>query len=84
MKLVSGTKKQNLVVNNCDSLAMYGYSFCKGGKQAFKLLVANVLRVTAINSVGDFVLFLGKVLVVAATVLIGAKMLQVRLQLVPK
>jgi hypothetical protein len=57
---------------------MYGYSFCQAGRQAFKLLVSNVLRVTAINSVGDFVLFLGKVLVVAATVLIGVKMLQVR------
>ncbi|XP_044269021.1 choline transporter-like protein 1 isoform X2 [Tribolium madens] len=57
-------------------IAMYGYSFCQAGRQAFKLLVANVLRVTAINSVGDFVLFLGKVLVVAATVLIGTKMLQ--------
>jgi solute carrier family 44 protein 1 (choline transporter-like protein) len=59
-------------------IAMYGYSFCQAGRQAFKLLVSNVLRVTAINSVGDFVLFLGKVLVVAATVLIGVKMLQVR------
>jgi solute carrier family 44 protein 1 (choline transporter-like protein) len=57
-------------------IAMYGYSFCQAGRQAFKLLVSNVLRVTAINSVGDFVLFLGKVLVVAATVLIGVKMLQ--------
>ncbi|RZC39006.1 choline transporter-like protein 1, partial [Asbolus verrucosus] len=57
-------------------IAMYGYSFCHAGRQAFKLLVTNVLRVTAINSVGDFVLFLGKVLVVIATVLIGVKMLQ--------
>lgn len=56
---------------------MYGYSFCRAGRQAFRLLVSNVLRVTAINSVGDFVLFLGKVIVVAATVLIGCKMLQV-------
>ncbi|KAJ8946090.1 hypothetical protein NQ318_010387, partial [Aromia moschata] len=57
-------------------VAIYGYSFCQAGKQAFKLLSSNVLRVAAINSVGDFVLFLGKVLVVAATVLIGIKMLQ--------
>lgn len=53
---------------------MNGYSFCKAGQQAFKLLVSNALRVTAINSVGDFVLFLGKVLVVVSTVLIGIEM----------
>ncbi|CAG9855650.1 unnamed protein product [Phyllotreta striolata] len=57
-------------------VATHGYPFCKGGQQAFKLLSSNVLRVAAINSVGDFVLFLGKVVVVIATVLIGIKMLQ--------
>ncbi|KAJ8976875.1 hypothetical protein NQ317_001199 [Molorchus minor] len=57
-------------------VAIHGYSFCRAGKQAFKLLTSNVLRVAAINSVGDFVLFLGKVTVVAATVLIGINMLQ--------
>ncbi|CAH1108165.1 unnamed protein product [Psylliodes chrysocephalus] len=57
-------------------VAIYGYPFCKAGQQAFKLLSSNVLRVAAINSVGDFVLFLGKVVVVIATVLIGIKMLQ--------
>lgn len=56
---------------------MNGYSFCKGGKQAFKLLTSNALRVAAINSVGDFVLFLGKVFVVIATVLVGLKLFQV-------
>ncbi|KAG5877891.1 hypothetical protein JTB14_005130 [Gonioctena quinquepunctata] len=57
-------------------VAMHGNSFCKSGKQAFRLLSSNVLRVAAINSVGDFVLFLGKVLVVIATAIIGIKMLQ--------
>ncbi|KAJ8919637.1 hypothetical protein NQ315_006163 [Exocentrus adspersus] len=57
-------------------VAIYGYSFCQAGKQAFKLLSLNVLRVAAINSVGDFVLFLAKVVVIVATVLIGVKMLQ--------
>lgn len=57
-------------------VAIYGYSFCKGGKQAFKHLTANVLRVTAINSVGDFVLFLAKVLVVISTVVIGIELIQ--------
>ncbi|KAL3284220.1 hypothetical protein HHI36_018383 [Cryptolaemus montrouzieri] len=57
-------------------VATYGYSFCKGGRQAFRLLVANAMRVTAINSVGDFTLFLGKVIVVITTVFIGIKMLE--------
>ncbi|XP_075226118.1 choline transporter-like protein 1 [Lycorma delicatula] len=57
-------------------IAIYGVNFCTGGQQAFKMLVTNVLRVSAINSVGDFVLFLGKVFVVAVTVLIGTKMIE--------
>ncbi|GLH03077.1 Choline transporter-like protein 1 [Gryllus bimaculatus] len=57
-------------------VAMNGYNFCKGGQQAFKLFATNALRVAAINSVGDFVLFLGKAIVVIATVLIGVHMLQ--------
>lgn len=39
--------------------------------QAFMTLVSNVLRVAAINSVGDFVLFLGKIGVCAATGAVG-------------
>ncbi|CAH1976482.1 unnamed protein product [Acanthoscelides obtectus] len=54
-------------------VAMYGYSFCAGGAQAFKQIASNVLNVVAINSVGDFVLFLGKVAVVVATVFIGVR-----------
>ncbi|XP_045462805.1 choline transporter-like protein 1 [Harmonia axyridis] len=57
-------------------VAAYGYSFCKGGRQAFKLLVANALRVAAINSIGDTTLFLGKVITVIATVFVGMKMLE--------
>uniref|UniRef100_A0A6P7GMK6 Choline transporter-like protein n=1 Tax=Diabrotica virgifera virgifera TaxID=50390 RepID=A0A6P7GMK6_DIAVI len=58
------------------STTIFGYPFCRAGQQAFKLLSSNVLRVAAINSVGDFVLFLGKVVVVIATVLIGIRMLE--------
>ncbi|XP_066148514.1 choline transporter-like protein 1 [Euwallacea fornicatus] len=56
--------------------AMYGYPFYKAGKQAFEHLVSNPLRVAAINSVGDFVLFLSKVLVVACSVAIAAYFLK--------
>eukprot|EP00054_Salpingoeca_dolichothecata_P014314 m.80628 g.80628 ORF g.80628 m.80628 type:complete len:645 (+) comp20931_c1_seq1:81-2015(+) len=45
-------------------IAIYGYSFCKAARTAFMILLRNILRVAAINSVGDFVLFVGKLLVV--------------------
>lgn len=60
---------------------MHGHSFCRAGRKAFKLLVANAVQVAAINSVGDFVLFLAKVLVVMATVLIGIEILKVCINL---
>ncbi|KAL7019770.1 hypothetical protein ACKWTF_011243 [Chironomus riparius] len=57
-------------------ISIDGSSFCIAGRRAFQLLSSNALRVIAINSVGDFVLFLGKVFVVVATVLIGIEMIQ--------
>lgn len=62
-------------------ITMDGSSFCTAGKRAFHILSTNSLRVLAINSVGDFVLLLGKVFVVVATVLIGIEMIQVTLEL---
>jgi hypothetical protein len=43
----------------------------------FLLQTANILRVAAINSVGSFVLALGKLLVVIGTVACGMKLMQV-------
>jgi hypothetical protein len=54
-----------------------GSSFCVAGKRAYHILSTNSLRVFAINSVGDFVLLLGKVFVVLAAVLIGIELIQV-------
>jgi len=56
---------------------MDGSSFCVAGRRAFRTLSTNSLRVIAINSIGDFVLFLGKVFVVVATVLIAIELIQV-------
>ncbi|XP_076171666.1 choline transporter-like protein 1 isoform X2 [Ptiloglossa arizonensis] len=56
--------------------AIYGCNFCTGGRKAFQALASNILRVAAINSVGDFVLFLGKVLVVTLTVVAGIYLVQ--------
>ncbi|XP_064625864.1 choline transporter-like protein 1 isoform X2 [Lineus longissimus] len=52
-------------------IAIYGYNFCKAAAKAFSLIVSNALRVAAINSVGDFVLLMGKLMVVAITICIG-------------
>lgn len=57
--------------------AIFGDNLWTSGKRAYHVLVNNALRVAAINSVGDFVLFLGKALVVACSVLLGFKMLEV-------
>ncbi|XP_048758552.1 choline transporter-like protein 1 isoform X1 [Ostrea edulis] len=52
-------------------VAIQGSNFCSSAKKAFMTLVSNALRVAAINSVGDFVLFLGKIGVTAATAAVG-------------
>jgi len=52
-------------------IAMEGYSFCTSAKIAFNTLVSNALDLATLNSVGDFILFLGKCSVTAATGCIG-------------
>ncbi|KAL4235876.1 hypothetical protein ACF0H5_004265 [Mactra antiquata] len=57
-------------------IAIYGYNFCEAARKAFLLIVANALRVAAINSIGDFVLFLGKLSTVAVVMVIGNELMQ--------
>ncbi|XP_022673531.1 choline transporter-like protein 1 isoform X4 [Varroa destructor] len=57
-------------------ISIHGYPFCEAAHEAFGLLSSNILRLSAINSVGDFILFLGKVAVVAASVIFGLEMQQ--------
>ena len=51
-------------------IAINGNSFCTSAMRAFKLLMRNALRVAAINSIGDFVLNVAK-LVIILTCTIG-------------
>uniref|UniRef100_A0A4W4EC53 Choline transporter-like protein n=1 Tax=Electrophorus electricus TaxID=8005 RepID=A0A4W4EC53_ELEEL len=51
--------------------AINSTSFCTSARDAFIILAENALRVATINSVGDFVLFLGKVLIVSCTAFAG-------------
>ncbi|XP_035828132.1 choline transporter-like protein 1 [Aplysia californica] len=48
-------------------VAVSGKNFCTSARKGHYVLMSNALRVSAINSVGDFVLFLAKVAVMAAT-----------------
>ncbi|XP_041134033.1 choline transporter-like protein 5 isoform X2 [Polyodon spathula] len=44
-------------------IAIYGKNFCSSAKEAFFLLMRNVIRVAVLDKVTDFLLFLGKVLI---------------------
>ncbi|XP_076001915.1 choline transporter-like protein 1 [Genypterus blacodes] len=57
--------------NAYTATAINSTSFCTSARDAFMILVENALRVAAINTMGDFVLFLGKVLVVSCTAFAG-------------
>ncbi|XP_062920880.1 choline transporter-like protein 5 isoform X1 [Mobula hypostoma] len=45
-------------------IAIYGKNFCTSAKEAFFLLMRNVVRVAVLDKVTDFLLFLGKLLIV--------------------
>ncbi|XP_004695200.1 PREDICTED: choline transporter-like protein 4 [Condylura cristata] len=45
-------------------IAIYGKNFCASAKDAFKLLMRNIVRVAVLDKVTDLLLFFGKLLVV--------------------
>ncbi|XP_033738048.1 LOW QUALITY PROTEIN: choline transporter-like protein 1 [Pecten maximus] len=59
-------------------IAIYGYSFCASARKALMVLLANALRVAAINSIGDFILFLGKISCVCIVAVAGNEFLKHR------
>uniref|UniRef100_A0A2K5KMV4 Choline transporter-like protein n=1 Tax=Cercocebus atys TaxID=9531 RepID=A0A2K5KMV4_CERAT len=66
---------ENVVFNAYTATAINSTNFCTSAKDAFVILVENALRVATINTVGDFMLFLGKVLIVCSTGLAGIMLL---------
>lgn len=46
-------------------IAIYGKSFCRSAMNAFAILLRNALRVAAINSIGDLVLLICKLIITA-------------------
>jgi len=57
-------------------ISIYGYSFCTGARRGFTLVAGNLLRVTALNCVSGFVIFLGKLFVSILTALIAFAVLR--------
>ncbi|XP_014678248.1 PREDICTED: choline transporter-like protein 2, partial [Priapulus caudatus] len=47
-------------------VAIYGKNFCTSAKEAFSLLMRNIVRVVVLDNVTDFLLFLSKLMVVGA------------------
>ncbi|XP_055956283.1 choline transporter-like protein 1 [Patella vulgata] len=56
-------------------IAIHGDNFCNGARKALVTIVNNALRVIAINTVGDFLLFLSKLGCVALVLIIGNELL---------
>ena len=44
-------------------VAVKGYSYCYSALQAIKLIILNMMRIAAVNTVGDFLTWLGKLVV---------------------
>jgi len=44
-------------------VAVKGYSYCTGALQAVALIIKNALRLAAVNTIGDFLTWLGKLVV---------------------
>eukprot|EP00069_Balaena_mysticetus_P004341 bmy_17312T0 len=49
-------------------IAIYGKNFCRSARDAFNLLMRNILKVAVMDRVTDFVLILGKILVAGCIV----------------
>lgn len=59
-------------------IALTGKSFCSSARRAFAILTLNALKVTAVNSIGDFLLFLSKIMIVLVTLWTGSKLVEDR------
>lgn len=57
-------------------IAMQGINFCSAARRAFGVLVSNALQLATLNSIGDFILFLGKCFVTAVTGSLGLLLLK--------
>ena len=52
-------------------IAIYGYSFCNAAQRAFGIIYRNLDKVAAVNWIGDFLLLLGRLVVIICTTLLA-------------
>ncbi len=57
-------------------IAIKGNSFCRSAQESFSIVFENALRITAINSIGDFILFLAKVAITTLILIISIAWLE--------
>lgn len=57
--------------------AIHGQGFIRSGKRAAKLILQNVSDIIAVNSIGDFVLGMAKILIVVVTLLLSMGILAI-------
>uniref|UniRef100_A0A8C6M2A2 Choline transporter-like protein n=1 Tax=Nothobranchius furzeri TaxID=105023 RepID=A0A8C6M2A2_NOTFU len=56
-------------------IAIYGKNFCTSSKDAFSLLMRNILRVATLDCITWFLLFIGKLFIAGVMVIIGSYMI---------
>jgi solute carrier family 44 protein 1 (choline transporter-like protein) len=57
-------------------IAIEGTDYCFSAKVAFKTLATNTLRIATINTMGDFIIFLGKCIVTASSATFGVYLMR--------
>lgn len=57
-------------------IAIEGTEYCFSAKVAFKTLTSNTLRIVTINTMGDFIIFLGKCIVTGSSALFGVYLIR--------
>jgi solute carrier family 44 protein 1 (choline transporter-like protein) len=57
-------------------IAIEGTDYCFSAKVAFKTLATNTLRIVTINTMGDFIIFLGKCIVTASSATFGVYLMR--------
>ncbi|KYO40299.1 choline transporter-like protein 2 isoform X2 [Alligator mississippiensis] len=63
-------------------VAIYGTNFCTSARNAFFLLMRNIIRVAVLDKVTDFLLFLGKLLIVGSVGILAFFFFTQRIKLV--
>jgi len=51
--------------------ASYGYNFCRSAREAFSLITRNMVRAVVLDKVTDFLMFLGKLVVVGSVTVLA-------------